>query len=315
MRPSPARTLLLASLAMVAFAANSVLARLALGDDQVGAAAFTAIRIGSGALTLAALIKIRRVSRSSSGVWAEGSWTSAIMMVAYAAGFSLAYLSLGAAVGALVLFAAVQIVIFGASIRAGERPGARVWFGLVLAFVGLAVLAAPGVEAPSAWGVAVMTVAGAAWGGYTLAGRRVSQPLAATTANFVRAVPIMVVLLVPWTFVASDALHVTGAGAGYALLSGAVASGLGYAVWYLVVPALSRVQSGIIQLSPAPLAAIGGLLLLGEPITTRILVASMLILGGVALGVVTRGEESHSPMSSGSMQQSMKGGPRDAGDV
>jgi drug/metabolite transporter (DMT)-like permease len=217
-----------------------------------------------------------------------GNWTSSLMLVAYAAAFSFAYVSLGAALGALVLFAVVQIVIFGASWRSGERASAATWSGLALASLGLVVLAAPGVSAPDLGGVLLMCLAGAAWAGYTLRGRGVSRPLDATASNFVRGVPLSLVVLLPVAAFHTDSMHLTWAGAGYAVVSGSVASGLGYAIWYAVVPLLTRAQSGIIQLSPAPLAAVGGLLIIGEPITVRVLAASLLILGGVALGVVPR---------------------------
>jgi drug/metabolite transporter (DMT)-like permease len=282
------RVVFLALVAMTAFAANSVLARLALGDDESGPASFTVLRILSGAALLSLLVTWSPAVRRPSQWLGLGSWTSSAMLVTYAAAFSFAYVSLGAALGALVLFAVVQIVIFGASWRSGERPSPATWWGLALAAFGLVVLAAPGVSAPNLGGVLLMCLAGVAWGFYTLRGRGVSRPLDATASNFVRGVPLSLIVVLPVAALNTDALHLTWAGAGYAVLSGSVASGLGYAIWYAVVPLLTRAQSGIIQLSPAPLAAMGGLLLIGEPITLRVLVASVLILGGVALGVVPR---------------------------
>ncbi|MGB2838218.1 MAG: DMT family transporter [Actinomycetes bacterium] len=289
--PAPVRAgrvVLLAFVAMTAFAANSVLARLALGDGESGPASFTLLRILSGAVLLALLVTWSPAVRHPSRWITMGNWTSSLMLVAYAAAFSFAYVSLGAALGALVLFAVVQIVIFGASWRSGERASAATWSGLALASLGLVVLAAPGVSAPDLGGVLLMCLAGAAWAGYTLRGRGVSRPLDATASNFVRGVPLSLVVLLPVAAFHTDSMHLTWAGAGYAVVSGSVASGLGYAIWYAVVPLLTRAQSGIIQLSPAPLAAVGGLLIIGEPITVRVLAASLLILGGVALGVVPR---------------------------
>lgn len=281
----------LATLAMTAFAANSVLARLALGDDDAGPAAFTLIRVLAGAVTLWVLVVLRgrRSSQSQQSWWSAGNWPSSAMLVAYAAAFSFAYVTLGAAVGALVLFGVVQLVIFGAAWRAGERPGWATWFGLGLAATGLAALAAPGFTSPDPNGVALMVLAGVSWAGYTLKGRGVSRPLNAAASNFVRGVPIAIGLLLPVIAITPGSGNLTWPGAGYAVLSGAVASGLGYALWYAVLPSLSRTQSGIIQLSPAPLAAVGGLLLIGEPITDRVVVASLLILGGVALGMTEPG--------------------------
>lgn len=282
------RVVFLAFVAMTAFAANSVLARLALGDDESGPASFTVLRILSGAALLALLVTWSPAMRRPSQWLGKGNWTSSSMLVAYAAAFSFAYVSLGAAMGALVLFAVVQIVIFGASWHSGERPSAATWSGLALAALGLVVLAAPGVSAPSLSGVLLMSCAGAAWGVYTLRGRGVSRPLDATASNFVRGVPLSLLVLLPVAAFHPEVAHLTWAGAGYAVLSGSVASGLGYAIWYAVVPLLTRAQSGIIQLAPAPLAAVGGLLVIGEPITLRVVTASVLILGGVALGVVRR---------------------------
>jgi drug/metabolite transporter (DMT)-like permease len=275
----------LAGLAMVAFAANSVLARLALGDDNADPASFTLIRICSGAIVLALLASRSGNGSEGTGWLSAGSWISAVCLVGYAAGFSVAYVSLGAATGALVMFAVVQLVIFGVAVRSGERPGAATWFGLSLAALGLVFLAAPGLDAPDTMGLAVMAGAGLAWAAYTLRGRTVVRPLDVTASNFVRGVPLVVGLSAVTVLVTGDLGTLTSAGALEAVLSGAVASGLGYAVWYAVLPRLTRVQSGIIQLLPAPLAAIGGLLLIGEPVTARVLLSSLLILGGVALGL------------------------------
>ena len=283
------RLLLLGMVSMTAFAANSVLARLALGDDDSGPASFTVLRVLSGAVVLAILATLSR-TRSEGDRWiGVGSWTSGALLVTYASAFSFAYVSLGAAMGALVLFAVVQIVIFGAAWRSGERPPPATWWGLLLAAFGLVVLAAPGVAAPSPSGIALMGLAGAAWAFYTLRGRGVSRPLDATASNFVRGVPLSIVVVLPAVLLNTDAAQLSPAGAAYAIVSGGVASGLGYAIWYAVLPWLTRAQAGIIQLAPAPLAAVGGLLLIGEPITLRVVGASILILGGVAMGVVPRG--------------------------
>jgi drug/metabolite transporter (DMT)-like permease len=273
---------------MVAFAANSVLARLALDRDHVDAGTFTLVRVASGALVLWLLVR-RSAPRRRLGT-STGSWPSATLLFAYAATFSFAYLSLGAATGALVLFAVVQTVMFTAAVGAGERPGWSGWAGLAIALSGLLALVAPGATAPDFTGTVLMATAGVAWGFYSLRGRRSSHAVAETAGNFARSVPLAailwVLLLALGKSVAVDGLT----GLLLAVLSGAVASGLGYALWYTVLPWLTRAQSGIVQLAPAPLAAVAGLMVLGEPITARVLVASVMILGGVLLGVLRRSE-------------------------
>lgn len=297
--PGAVRVFVLAALAMTAFAANSVLARMALDTDEIDPGTFTVARLVSGAVILALVVAGRPVqdSRAAPGDdqrgtrrgrawWVEGSWRSAVLLLSYAATFSYAYVSLGAAAGALVLFAVVQTVIFTAALRSGERPGVTGWSGLALAVAGLLALVAPGARAPDPGGVLLMAVAGLAWAGYTLRGRGVTRPVHATAGNFARSLPLALALSVPLLVLRRDDLHANALGIGLAVLSGAVASGLGYVLWYTVLPWLTRVQSGIVQLAPAPLAAVAGLLVLGEPITARVVVASVLILGGVALGVL-----------------------------
>ncbi|MDH4353885.1 MAG: DMT family transporter [Actinomycetota bacterium] len=287
-QPSLPRLITLAVLAMAAFAANSVLARLALDRDHIDAATFTLVRLASGAVVLWLLV--RESTTDSRAADDTGSWLSATMLFAYAATFSFAYLSLGAATGALVLFAVVQAVVFTAALRAGERPGWAGWTGLGVALAGLVALVAPGVAAPDPAGVVLMAGAGVAWGFYSLRGRGSTAPVADTAGNFVRSVPLAVALSVVLILLGRGP-DVNGAtGMLLAVLSGAVASGLGYALWYTVLPWLTRVQSGIVQLAPAPLATFAGLALLGEPITARVLVASAMILGGVLLGVVRQRE-------------------------
>jgi drug/metabolite transporter (DMT)-like permease len=273
-----------AAAAMVAFAANSLLTRAALDADSIDAASFTAVRLAAGALTLALVVAARGHGRQLVG--GRIPWRPATMLFAYAACFSFAYLRIGAAVGALVLFGTVQTVIYATAIVRGERPGPGGWVGLLLAMAGLVVLAAPGATAPDLLGVALMVVAGAAWAAYTLAGRSSTGDAITTTArNFVWSVPLAIVLELVVVAGPGD-VHADAHGLLLAVASGAIASGLGYAIWYAVLPALTRVQSGIIQMSPPPIAAVGGLLLLGEPVTARVLVASVLILTGVAIGVL-----------------------------
>ena len=274
-----------AALAMVAFAANSLLTRAALDSGGIDAASFTLIRLGSGALVLAVLVTTRRGGERL----LDGTvpWRTAGMLFGYAAAFSLAYLRIGAAAGALVLFGTVQTVIYATAILRGDKPGPSGWIGLLLATAGLVALAAPGVSAPDPVGVALMVVAGVSWAAYTLAGRSSAvEPITATARNFLWSVPLAVGLELVVLIARPGTVQVDARGVGLALASGALASGLGYALWYAVLPALSRVQSGILQMSPPPIAAVGGLLLLGEPVTARVAFASVLILTGVAVGVL-----------------------------
>ena len=274
-----------AAVAMVAFAANSLLTRSALDSDSVDAATFTTLRLLSGAVALTAILAAR--TRSTPRVLARPApWRSAAFLFTYAAAFSLAYLRIGAATGALVLFGTVQTVMYGAAIRRRERIGATGWTGLALAAAGLVALVAPGVTAPDLGGIALMALAGAAWAGYTLAGRATTDPISASARNFVWSLPLVVAFELVATVARPGTVHADAHGVALAIASGAVASGLGYALWYSVLPRLSRVQSGILQMSPPPIAAVGGLLLLGEPIGLRVVLASALILTGVAVGVV-----------------------------
>lgn len=279
------RVAFLAALAMVAFAANSVIARFAISDRKIDPGTFTFIRLLSGAVIL--LLIVGFYSASGRENWqGMGSWPSAMMLLIYAGAFSYAYLRLGAATGALILFAVVQTVMFAAAIQAGERPGLAGFAGLVLAFVGLVTLVGPGVSRPDPHAAYLMALGGVAWAGYTLRGRTSDRPISVTAGNFIRSVPLALALWIAVLLLNREEVHVGVRGVLLALLSGAMASGLGYALWYTVLPSLTRVQSGIVQMAPAPLATLGGLVLLGEPITARLFLASLLILGGVLLGVL-----------------------------
>lgn len=270
------RLVMLTLLAMIAFAANAILCRLALAHTGIDAASFTAIRLGSGALVLWLMATLR----SSAG----GNWPSALALFAYAAAFSFAYVSLSAGTGALLLFGAVQATMILAGLHAGERLDARQATGLALALGGLVYLMLPGLSAPPLGGSLLMLAAGIAWGTYSLHGRAAVDPLGATAGNFLRAAPLGVglgIAALPWA--QFDAL-----GVGYAVLSGALASGAGYAVWYAALPGLTATRAATVQLSVPVLAAAGGVVLLGEPVTLRLAFASMAILGGIALVVLTR---------------------------
>jgi drug/metabolite transporter (DMT)-like permease len=276
-----ARTAGLTLAAMTAFAANSLLCRAALAGGFADAASFTSLRLVGGAVVLVPLTRVRGGSGPRGG-----SWVSGAALFAYAIGFSLAYLSIPAGIGALVLFGAVQLTMLGAGLLAGERPAAREWIGLVLSFAGLVALTRPGLTQPDPLGAGLMIVAGAAWGVYSLRGRGAGDPLAANASNFARSVPMA--LLASGVGLAVASPHLTSQGALLALASGGLASGLGYAIWYAALKGLSATQAAIVQLSVPPLTAGGGVLLLGEHLTMRLVLSGAMILGGIALAISGR---------------------------
>lgn len=270
---------------MLAFAANSLLCRFALRETRIDPATFTLVRLASGALVLWLLVELRRGAGSAPR---SGSWMSALALFAYAAAFSFAYTSLSAGTGALLLFGAVQATMILWGVSRGERLRTAQLGGLILAIAGLVVLVLPGIAAPPLVGSILMLSAGAAWGVYSLRGKAAGDPLAATAGNFLRALPFTVALsavLLPWS-------RIDVAGAGYAFASGAVASGVGYAIWYTALPALKAATAATVQLSVPVLTAAGGILLLGEPLTLRFLLSSLAILGGIALVVRQRRDRS-----------------------
>jgi drug/metabolite transporter (DMT)-like permease len=281
LRPAFAAAVLTA-VAMLAFAANSLLCRLALQQDRIDPASFGAIRLVAGALVLA--VAMRRGRQTA----APGDWraklSSAALLFAYVALFSFAYVSLAAGTGALILFGAVQLTMLGAGLLAGERFSPAGWMGLVLALTGLVLLLLPGAAAPSLRGAVLMAGAGVAWGGYSLRGRGVADPLAATAASFLRAAPLGILLALGFAAHA----HADARGVGLAVASGALTSGLGYVVWYAALRRLTAMQAATVQLSVPPIAAFGGVLLLGEALTLRLGLASLAILGGIALVLGSR---------------------------
>jgi len=272
---SPARLIVLTALTMLAFAGNSLLCRMALEYTSIDPASFTTIRIVSGALTLWMLVQLRRGHRTG----APGDWLSALALFAYAAGFSFAYVSLTAASGALMLFVAVQATMIGHGVWRGERFRHLQIAGLVLALGGLVGLLLPGLSAPPLGGSILMLAAGAAWGVYSLRGKGAGDPLAATAGNFMRAVPVAVAL----SALMLRQLVFDGSGFWYAVVSGAIASGVGYAIWYTVLPSFKSTEAATVQLSVPVIAAVGGVILLDEPVTLRLVLASIAILGGIAL--------------------------------
>lgn len=275
-----AHTLLLTAVAMLAFAANSLLCRLALQQGDIDPASFGSVRLVSGAVVLAAIVRLRPGPPAA----ARADWLAAAMLWLYVACFSFAYLTLAAGTGALILFGAVQLTMFGAGLRAGERFTATAWAGLALAVAGLLYLVWPGIAAPAPLGAALMAAAGVAWGIYSLRGRGAGDATAATAGNFLRAAPLALAL----SLVFASHMQASATGVALAVASGAVTSGLGYAVWYTALPGLTALRAATVQLSVPPLAAIGGVLLLAEAVSLRLLLASAAILGGVALVLLSR---------------------------
>lgn len=269
----------LTGLAMIAFAGNSILCRIALKDTGIDAASFTSIRLVSGAAVLWAVTIFFR--RDQTG---RGNWFSALALFVYAAGFSFAYLSLTAATGALLLFGAVQVTMIGYGLWAGERMRKQQLLGFALAFGGLVGLLLPGLSAPPLIGSALMLVAGMAWGVYSIRGKSAGDPTRVTAGNFLRASLFAVLLSV---VLLSD-FKTDSAGVWYAVASGAITSGLGYAIWYSVVPKMKAANAATVQLSVPVIAALGGIMVLGESITLRFALATLAILGGIALVILSK---------------------------
>ncbi len=269
-----ARTLLLTALAMLAFAGNSLLCRAALRDSQIDPASFTALRLFAGALVLWLLLYTRKRAAT-----VPGNWAGAFSLFIYAAAFSYAYLHLDAGAGALLLFGAVQLSMITWGLLRGERLHRLQVVGLVLAAAGLVALLLPGTSTPSLSASCLMVLAGIAWGTYSLLGKGTPDPLAATAGNFIRTLPIVAVLCL----VALGSLEWDSAGVVYALLSGGLTSGIGYAIWYAAMPGLAAIQAASVQLSVPLLTALAGSVLLGESLTGRLMLAGVAILGGIAL--------------------------------
>ena len=274
-----ANTVFLTAVAMIAFAANSVLCRLALGAGLIDAASFATVRTISGAVLLAAILLLRQKT-----VAARPDWRSVVALYLYMVFFAFAYLSLSAGTGALILFGAVQLTMFTVALRSGEHFPIISWAGLVLAIAGLVYLVSPGLTAPDPLGAALMTIAGISWGAYSLVGRSAKDPVEATAHNFLYAVP----LVVATSLVFIGDFSITATGAAYAVVSGAVASGVGYVIWYAALRGLTGTGAATVQLSVPVIAAIGGVILLSEAVTLRLVVASAATLGGVALVLAQR---------------------------
>lgn len=275
----PPRILLLTCLAMLAFAGNSLLCRLALRETDIDAASFTAIRLLAGALTLWLLLRLRQARQPIAG-----NWPGALALFTYASTFSFAYLQLDTGIGALLLFGSVQLSMLLWGLLRGERLGLGASLGTALATAGLLALLLPGASAPPLLAALLMLLAGVAWGAYSLLGRGEGDPLAVTAGNFLRAAPLAVLL----ALVLLSQLNWDGPGLFYAVLSGALTSGVGYAIWYSALPGLRASQAATVQLSVPILAALGGSLLLNEALSLRLILSAMAVLGGIALVLGSR---------------------------
>ena len=276
---------LLTTLTMIAFAANSVFARLALADNAMDPSSYTLIRLASGALMLALL-----VFRSSlaDAISKHGNLPAAAALFVYAAGFSFAYLALDTGMGALILFACVQATMIGWAVFTGDRPNALEWLGICIALAAFVGLVSPGLTAPDPIGTALMVAAGIGWGIYSLIGRKAENPLKATAGNFVLSVPIAVALII----IFHREVSVTQFGLVMAVASGAITSALGYALWYRCLPQLSPTQAAVVQLTVPAIATLGGILFSSEQLTLRLAVFSVLILGGVAITILAKQKRS-----------------------
>ncbi|HEY7715774.1 MAG TPA: DMT family transporter [Candidatus Binatia bacterium] len=276
--PGRAVTAFLTLLALIAFAANSIFARLALGSQSIDPASYTTVRLVTGAATLWLIARLREADPSAT---LDSGWTSAAMLFLYAGTFSFAYISLTTGTGALILFAAVQITMIAVGLYAGERPSPMHWLGLLIAVAGLVYLVSPGVTAPSAFGSLLMGTAGIAWGIYSILGRGVSDPVHATARNFLRTVPLTFIISLLWL----PSMAITAEGFLWAALSGSITSAVGYVIWYAALRGLTATLAATLQLSVPALAALGGVVLLSEKLTLRLFLAGALILAGVGLAI------------------------------
>lgn len=266
-------------LALVAFAANSIITRFALEEALIDEASFTLLRIASGAAFLWLFLLLKK----DKSVLRSGSWFAAFALFIYAASFSYGYGLIAAGTGALLLFGSVQITMTLVGYLEGERLKPIQLFGFVLALAGLVILMLPGISAPSLAGAILMCISGIAWGGYTLKGRGFSNPSTATAGNFLKATPMALLLWLSIYVSSEGTINLAITGIGYALLSGIVTSGIGYIIWYSVLPQLKANQAAIIQLSVPVLVTLLGTALLNEALTLRIVFASFTILFGTAL--------------------------------
>lgn len=270
--------------ALVCFAFNSILCRLALKTDEIDAPSFTTIRLVSGAVTLFVILSFFAKKDAPKG---QGNWVSAFFLFAYAICFSFAYLGLTTATGALILFGSVQLTMIIFALVKSERPRILEWVGLIFAFGGLVYLVFPGLESPPILNSILMAFAGISWGFYTLRGRGNTNPLADTAGNFLRSVPFAILITLP--FLAQ--IHLSTKGILLAVLSGAIASGIGYSVWYAALKFHTATRAAVLQLSVPAIAALGGVVFLTESVSMRLILASLLILGGIGLVILGKSEK------------------------
>ena len=288
-QPQPSytgRTILFTAFALIAFAANSVFNRLALGSNAIDASSYVGIRLVSGAATLWLLNIL------SKGAFNFGdkpfldnlkpSFLSAFYLFAYGIAFSFAYRSLNSGMGAFILFGTVQTTMLLMAVLKGDRPHMSEWFGLVVALGGLVYLVFPGLSAPDPLGAVLMLIAGVAWAFYTLRGRGVKDPLETTALNFICSVPMVLAV----NLFMMQQIHFSTEGVVYALISGAVTSGMGYAIWYTALRGLTTTQAALLQLLVPILAALGGVIFLSENITMRLVSAGAMIIAGVLLALM-----------------------------
>jgi drug/metabolite transporter (DMT)-like permease len=273
------KTSLLTGLALIAFAANSVLCRLALGNGAIDASSFTGIRLLAGAIALFTILSIKG---SNKGASSKGSWTASLSLFLYAITFSYAYLSVDTGTGALILFGSVQITMIMLSLISGTRLHLIEWSGVILAFTGFIYLILPNITTPSITGFILMTVSGVSWGIYTLKGRSSKNPLMDTTYNFLRTIPFIALLAV---FTLQN-MNYSTEGIVLALISGAITSGAGYTIWYIALGGLSSTQAAVIQLSVPVIAAIGGVIFVSEVITMRLVISAAIVLSGILMVVL-----------------------------
>jgi len=279
--PALLRAIVYTSITMLAFASNSILCRMALRDGAIDPASFTSIRLLSGAV---ALLLIVRLTSKDASIRQHGGWISALMLFFYAICFSYAYISLSAGTGALILFGFVQGTMIAMALWSGDRPSVSEWLGWLLAFGGLAWLLMPGIEAPPAVGATLMALAGIGWGVYSIRGRLETNALVSTCSNFVYSIAFVIVLFA-MTMTSAD---ITNRGVVLAIISGALTSGVGYVIWYAALNYLSAMQAALVQLSVPAIAAAGGVILLAEPVSLRLLTSGILILGGISMALVQK---------------------------
>lgn len=277
------KTILFTGLALIAFAANSVLCRLALGGSAIDASTFTIVRLLSGVIVLTVILNISKINSNSSPS-TKGSWPASIALFLYAFTFSFAYVTLETATGALILFGSVQITMILLTIFSGNRLHISEWVGMAIAFAGFVYLVLPGVTTPSVIGFFLMTVSGIAWGVYTLKGRGSKSPIMDTAYNFLRTLPFVIILAI----ITMKYAHYSAEGILLAVLSGSIASGIGYMIWYSALSGLSVTQAAVLQLLVPVIAAVGGVIFVSESISLRLTVSSAMILGGILMVVLGR---------------------------